>query len=193
MDGKPSADAIYQLKVELRGSQPAIWRRLQVPAITELGRLHRILQIAMGWYDEHLHRFVVPNGTGTEIYGVPKPERRFSPRVGDQEKARLRRVARAEGSRFFYEYDFGDNWQHVITVEKIFPPEPDSRYPRCVAGKRAAPREDSGGVWAYADYLEALQDPTHPDHEDAVDGLGDDFEPERFDLEDVNWQLRRLR
>jgi hypothetical protein len=92
--------------------------------------------------------------------------------------------------KFTYTYDFGDNWRHVIQVEKVLAAEPGARYPRCVGGKRACPPEDCGGPWGYGDFLEAISNPKHPEHEDMLEWAGDEFDPEAFDLEAVNEELR---
>src|SRR5262249_20713757 len=159
---------IYQLKVTLRDIRPPIWRRIQVAGDTKLDKLHRIIQIVMGWTDSHLHQFVV----GDAYYGTPDPE---LPEVESERRGRLSAVAPKEKAKFAYEYDFGDNWEHEILVEKILPPEPGVRYPRCLAGRRSGPPEDSGGVWGYADLLEALADPSHPEHDEFREWVGDDF------------------
>ena len=51
--------SVYQFKVTLNGSKPPIWRRIQVRSDTTLYKLHRILQVVMGWSDYHLHQFVI--------------------------------------------------------------------------------------------------------------------------------------
>jgi len=75
-------------------------------------------------------------------------------------------------------------------VEKIVPPEPGVRYPRCVAGKRACPPEDVGGVWGYEEFLKAIRNPRHPEHDEYLEWAGGQFDPAAFDLEQVNAQLR---
>jgi hypothetical protein len=108
---------------------------------------------------------------------------------------RLNEVA-DEGSRFVYEYDFGDCWEHVLQVEKILEPEPGQAYPVCVKGRRAAPPEDSGGIWNYNYYVEAMENPEHPDYpgdDEFLEWVGDEFDPAAFDLDEVNAALRELR
>jgi len=92
-----------------------------------------------------------------------------------------------------YEYDFGDGWMHKIVVEKIVAPSPKVKAPCCVAGVRACPPEDCGGPYRYAEFLKAIRDPSHPEHEDMVEWLGGEFDPAYFDLEDVNQQLAPWR
>jgi Plasmid pRiA4b ORF-3-like protein len=103
---------------------------------------------------------------------------------------RLSRVVASGIKKFTYTYDFGDNWDHAILVEKTLEAEPGVRYPRCVGGKRACPPEDCGGPWGYGDFLEAVGDPRHPEHEEMLEWAGGEFDPEAFDIETVNEELR---
>lgn len=178
--------AIYQIKVTLKWSKPPIWRRIQVRGDTRLGKLHLILQVAMGWWDEHLHEF----DTGSIRYGLPDPD--FPSDLRNERNVRLDKVAR-EGGTFRYIYDYGDNWVHEIKVEKVLDPEPGARYPRCLTGKRACPPEDCGGVPGYERMLEIVANPKDEEHEEIVEWLGDDFDPEAFDLAAVNEELEQLR
>ena len=177
---------IYQLKVTLKHSKPPIWRRIEVPGNTRLDQLHDILQVTMGWWNAHLHQFTV----GGTYYGEPHPDYGFDMR--DERKVRLNQIAPGEKSRFVYEYDFGDSWEHVILVEKILPPEKGVHYPRCIKGKRACPPEDVGGMWGYDEFVAAVKDPDHSEHEDMLEWWGDDFDPEAFDLEEINEALQGL-
>jgi len=93
--------------------------------------------------------------------------------------------------RFVYEYDFGDSWEHELVVEQVLPPEPGATVPICLTGKRACPPEDVGGIWSYADFLEALRDPEHAEHEEYTEWIGGEFDPEAFDNEAVNRELQR--
>jgi hypothetical protein len=180
-----STGPVYQIKLTLRGIEPPIWRRIQVPADVTLAELHDILQAVMGWWDYHLHQFTV----GELTYGVLHPDDWMD--VADERRVRLGEVVR-EGMRFLYEYDFGDGWQHVLHVEKVLELESGRRYPVCIAGQRATPPEDVGGIWGYEVYLEAMQDPDHPEHDDYLEWRGE-FDAEAFDLKAVNRALRDLR
>ncbi len=178
---------IHQLKVTLYDSKPPIWRRVQVPSDITLSKLHTILQVVMGWTDSHLHQFIV----GTTYYGIPDPDSDRD--VKSEPRAKLNQIAPQENAKFTYEYDFGDDWLHDIVVEKILPAVEGRHYPVCLKGKRACPPEDCGGVWGYASFLEAIRDPSHPEHDDMLEWAGGDFDPEAFDVETVNRQLARLR
>lgn len=184
---KPSDAPVWQLKITLKDSSPPIWRRILVADDTSLSKLHLILQIAMGWTDSHLHQFTIHG----RDYGVP--DREFEGRTEDERKVRLLQVIDGEKDRFLYEYDFGDSWTHQILVEKMAPREEGKRYPVCVAGKMACPPEDCGGVWGYQNFLKAISDPKHPEHEDMIEWIGGGFDPKAFDLDGVNQQLGRLR
>lgn len=177
---------IYQIKVTLNYTQPPIWRRIEVPSDIKLGKLHHVLQEAMGWTDSHLHAFRI----GSETYGKPEPDMDYE--VKNERNTRLDAVA-AEGDTLVYEYDFGDGWEHALKIEKIFPAEPKVRYPRCTAGKRACPPEDCGGPPGYEYLLEVLRDPKHEEHEEMREWVAEDFDSEAFDLVEVNKALKRVK
>lgn len=179
--------AVFQLKVRLRDIEPPVWRRVQVSEDTKLPRLHRILQLLFNWEDYHLHDFVV----GRRVYSVPDPEDAFDERkVLDERLVPLNRIADHVGKTFVYAYDFGDGWQHDILLEAILLPEPDGFYPRCIAGARNGPPEDAGGPSGYADYLDALGDPEHEEHENMLAWRGP-FDSEDFSLDRINASLKR--
>ncbi|MGE5601459.1 MAG: plasmid pRiA4b ORF-3 family protein [Nitrososphaerales archaeon] len=182
---KSAAAQIYQIKVTLRGVRPPIWRRIQVPDNFTLAKLHRIIQVVMGWDNYHLHVF---SWEGLE-YG--DPDRDLG--IRSDARVRLSQLHLLEKSRFRYEYDFGDSWEHDLLVEKILPPERGVTYPRCLTGKRACPPEDVGGIWGYANFLEAMQDSAHPAHEEYLEWIGGEFDSEAFDLEAVNLALSILQ
>lgn len=178
--------SIHQLKVTLTGTKPPIWRRIQVASSINLRRLHDVIQEAMGWTQSHLYQFEL----GDVCYGEPDPE--YGMPIRSAKATPLRKIAPEAGAVFLYEYDFGDSWQHRIVVEKVLPPEPGIAYPRCVAGKRACPPEDCGGIWGYQEFLEAIRDPEHPEHEAMLKWVGGAFDPEAFDLRAVNEGLANL-
>jgi len=182
---------IYQLKVTLRYTKPPIWRRLLVPAGLTLEGLHDILQAAMGWTDSHLHEFRV----GQKRFGKPDPEDQLMdlPAVSDESTAHLFMVLGKAGVKAVYNYDFGDSWEHAIVVEKVLPPEAGVAYPICVGGKLHCPPEDCGGIPGYYDLLDAISDPAHKEHDDMLDWLGGDYDPEAFSVDDVNQRLVPLQ
>jgi len=182
-EAAPASAPLYQLKVTLRGIRPPVWRRLLVRGNLTLNRLHNVLQIALGWTDSHLHQFRVRG----KIYGVPDPE---GPDWGtatlDERRVKLASVAPAERTRFIYEYDFGDGWEHEVLVEKILPPDADAELPVCLAGRRACPPEDCGGIWGYENLLRVVADPEDPEHGEMLEWLGGAWDPEEFDPAMVN-------
>jgi hypothetical protein len=190
--GKGAAP-IYQLKIVLLGTKPPIWRRLQVPGDASLGWLHAAIQVTMGWTNSHLHHFL----TSDARYSDPRhcedmgfgdePDR-------DEAKATLGQVAPQEGAQFGYEYDFGDSWEHEITVEKILPGEAAAATTAlCLDGARACPPEDCGGIGGYAELLKTLKNPKHPEHKAMKEWLGRPFDAEAFDVAKANLWLRKLK
>ena len=172
---------VYQLKVRLVDSPVRIWRRVQVENSITLERLHRVLQVVMGWTDDHLHGFSLPPP------GRAGRTRHYLPVESDDEKrTRLAEVLRQPNDSFLYEYDFGDGWEHEITLQKVLSPSPTERYPVVVDGRGACPPEDVGGVSGYSHFLEVINDPQHPEHEEMLDWCGPDFDPSVFDVKGVN-------
>ena len=182
-------DLVWQLKVTLAETKPPIWRRIQVPGSISLYDLHEILQVVMGWQSYHLYEFQV----GETIYSDPDPEDAFFEReVTNARRVKLSQVAPEPNAKFRYLYDFGDNWEHLIVVEKILPREPGAEYPICLKGVRATPPEDCGGVWGYEEFLAAIADPEHEEHEEMLEWIGGAWDPEKYDLAGVNAALRRM-
>jgi len=176
---KTRADTnIIRLKVTLRGVKPPVWRRLLMPGTMTLGQLHTAIQAAMGWHDSHLHVFDI----GGDAFGDP----RNVDDVADEKRPTLNGLLRSSVVRFGYTYDFGDNWEHTIAFEKSDLPAEGETYPVCIGGKRNCPPEDCGGVWGYQQLLDILADPKNPEHADQVDWIGEDFDPNEFNLERAN-------
>jgi hypothetical protein len=180
---------LYELKITLRGSKPAIWRRVQVPGSVNLNRLHDVIQVAMGWTDSHLHQFV----DGPVIYSVPSGDDFSRAEQRDERRYRLAEAARHQKASLIYEYDFGDGWTHEIVVQKILPPDPQTKHAVCLDGKNACPPEDCGGIRGYYRLLKVISNPNHEEHQEMLDWLGDPFDPGHFDLQEINAQLRRLK
>ncbi|MHC5537135.1 plasmid pRiA4b ORF-3 family protein [Singulisphaera rosea] len=174
---------VYQLKVKLKHIRPPIWRRLLVPDCS-LAKLHEIIQIAMGWESHHLYDFEVGGSHYSDSSDMFDSDRK------DARRAKLGRFAPEGKVKIHYTYDFGDNWQHDVLVEKVVPPEEGMTYPVCIGGKRACPPEDVGGPWGYMEFAEAIRDPEHERHEEYLE-WEDEFDPEAFSIEEVNVELRR--
>lgn len=172
---KSAGTTVVRLKVTLRDTRPPIWRRLLMPGTMTLADLHQAIQAAMGWHDCHLHAF--------DIAGRQYGDRHT---VDDENRLTLNGLVKSGVSRFAYTYDFGDDWEHMVVIEKTEPPLPGVSYPACIAGKRDCPPEDCGGPWGYQHLIEALADPAHPDHAEQLEWHGEDFDPEAFDIETAN-------
>lgn len=166
--------SVLSLKITLLNIKPPIWRRIMVPGSMTLADLHQAIQIVMGWGDCHLHAFNVEG----RRYGDPD----ITDEVTDERRMTLNAVAKSGITRFAYDYDFGDNWEHAILIEKAPPATTATAYPACVGGKRNCPPDDCGGPWGYAEMLEVIADPTHPRHNDQIEWLGGDFDPEAFSV-----------
>jgi hypothetical protein len=179
---------IYQLKITLLNIEPKIYRIVQVPAAITLRNLHKVIQKVMAWENCHLYHFV----KGKVFYAPQSTEFSFAQGMSDR-SVPLSDLLPKVRNKLIYEYDFGDGWLHEVLLQKILSADEGVCYPVCIEGKFAAPPEDSGGTPGYCDLLEALDDPDHEGHEDAVAWLGDGFDPEFFDLERVNRQLRRIK
>lgn len=188
-NGPEGGVPLYQLKITLKWSKPPIWRRILVRQNMRLDRLHTVIQCVMPWTNSHLHRFVV----GSVYYGVPDPESAIAD-VLNEKRYTLADLAPALKSNFIYEYDFGDGWAHEVVVEKVLPPDAEFKHPVCLAGAKACPPEDCGGMGGYYNLLAALANPKHPDHEHLTEWLGGEpWDPERFDLAETNEYLKRLK
>jgi hypothetical protein len=178
---------VYQLKIRLQGTKPAIWRRVQVWEEMTLPQLHTVFQIVMGWEDCHLHEFKI----GGRAYGVPDPV--MDPEnehQADEERVRLNEVVGPVGSSFEYLYDFGDDWFHAVLVEGILLAEDGVQYPRCLAGERRGPPEDIGGPMGFDEYLETIANESHPNHEYMLEWRGP-FDAESFLLDEINQDLQK--
>ena len=189
--GVTSPEKIARLAIALDEVKPPVRRRVEVPLAIRLDRLHRVLQIVMGWEGYHLYEFHV----GRDVaYGVPAPKWDFagsSPRPAN--KATLADLlAQTRNKTFKYVYDFGDDWRHTVKLEALVDANPETIYPRLVSAQGRCPPEDVGGPWGYAEYLEAMADPNHERHGEMVEWRGPDFDPETVDEAVIQSQLTRL-
>lgn len=182
-----SGETVVTLTVTLLGTEPPVWRRLEVPSSLTLDRLHEILVTAMGWLDYHLHAFEIDG----RRYGVPDDSFDFDDTLPEEEIV-LADLVGIGVDRFIYEYDFGDGWQHEIVIESVGESISGVSYPRCTAGERACPPEDCGGIPGFAEFVEVMADPRHPEHEAMSAWYGGEFDPAAFSAEVTSSLLRML-
>jgi len=174
---------LFEVDVRLSEIEPPIWRTIELAGMSTLEELHFAIQVAMGWTNSHLHQFKIDD----VAYGMADVDGAEDMELDDERQVRLEDVAE-EGDSFVYEYDFGDSWEHEVTVKKV---RTVSKYPwaRCTAGARACPPEDCGGVGGYQNLLRILADPKHEEHRETVQ-WSDNFKPERFSLPKGGRDLR---
>ena len=184
------APEIVQIKITLLDVEPPVWRRVRIPADFSLGRLHDVIQAAMGWEDSHLHQFEI----GERFFGQPEPDSGtgFEPPTHDERSLRLGELVEQGRGRFLYVYDFGDGWEHDIEIEAILEPEAGVAYPLLIDGARRCPPEDCGGAPGFEAFLEAMADEDHPEHEDMLDWYGAPFDADDMEPKTVQARLARI-
>ena len=176
---------ILQLKITLKGIRPPIWRRVEVKDDITFYELHHVIQIAMGWWNAHLFEFKV----GDYKIGITEDDWDTEDTIESKDIV-VSQVVDTEKMKFRYIYDFGDWWEHEIVVEKISPVDKNKTYPASIGGKRNCPPEDVGGFPGYMHLLEVLKDKKNPEREDMIEWLGEEYDPEEFDLEETNSELQ---
>jgi hypothetical protein len=179
----------FQFRVELLNTKPPIWRRIQV-ADGPLSSLHYAIQGAFDWEECHLHQFEI----GGLRFGPPPPEdfRDFGPPLEDETRVMISQLLPSTGKQtaWLYTYDFGDDWEHEVIFEGCGPVAPRTKYPLCVEGHRAAPPEDCGGPWGFADILRLLANPDAERGDELMEWLGP-FDPEAFDAQESTKNMRQ--
>jgi hypothetical protein len=174
-----------QFRIELLGVDPPVWRRILVPEDYSLWGLHVAIQDAMGWLDYHLHAFRVVGSQST--YGIPDEDGDDLDEVFPDWDVQARDVFNDADPIGMYEYDFGDSWIHLIVFEDYANYEATESLPRCIGGGRRCPPEDCGGPGGYAEFLDAIRDPSHPEHGSMLEWAGGRFDPEEFDIASVRF------
>jgi len=180
------AQSVLQLRVALCEVEPTVWRRLLVPGTVNLNKLHLMLQAAMGWEDSHLHAFEI----GESRYGMQFDD--FPPDELDESAVTMENAI-SDTDRFTYEYDFGDSWTHEIVVEDRWQSPVGLKFAVCVDGANRCPPENCGGAGGYELLLEALADPTHPQHNELAEWIPEPIDPTEFDLAFTNARLQAVR
>ncbi len=180
-----ASESWWQLRIELLGIDPRVWRRVVVPETITLPKLDRVIQASVGWTNSHLHEFVI---CGVR-YGAPDPE--FARELAhiDEKRVELKDALGPNARCFDYVYDFGDDWRHVVLVED---PNAFVTEIRCIAGENACPPEDVGGPPGYAHFLDAVADRKHENHREMLDWVGGAFDVGKFDIAAVNRALAEV-
>lgn len=182
---------VYQMLVRLAESAPCIWRQIAVPGNFTLAELDRIIQLAMGWTNSHLHQFVIEG----RRYGIPDDEWQDELPLLPDDRTTLDEAIGDSVKDFIYEYDFGDGWDHQVTVQMVMLPDGErNTWPMCLAGANACPPEDVGGISGYDEFLLAMRDPSHEEHDAMRRWWGGPFDAQGFDINSANrairhWQL----
>jgi hypothetical protein len=186
--------SVYQFKLKLKYINPEIWRRILVPESYSFWDLHVAIQDSMGWEECHLHKFKIKKENQVLSIGIPDDD------LFDRESELLagwltaiKKYFQTEGTSISYVYDFGDYWEHEITLEKIFPENPDQKYPTCIGGENACPPEDCGGPPGYEEILRVLKNPKNDQYKDTRDWLGEYFDPKDFNAEEVVFDDPKIR
>lgn len=177
---------IYQFKISLKGSKPIISRTILVESNRTFYEFHHIIQIAMGWINYHLFQFMAKGNCISDPSMVDYKD------IIDSKEIRLNEIFTEEGEKIEYEYDFGDGWKHIIKLEKIVLIKLNNIYPVCIRGKRRCPPEDCGGIWGYQNLIEVMGNKKHPDYKEMKEWLGGEFDPEEFNIEEINEELKDL-
>ena len=177
---------VYQIKIALDCVKPPVCRRVQLEDCS-LDALHDIIQVSMGWDDEHLYAFAIEGRQYGDLDGGGGDF------ADDAQSIRLSDLVRRGVMGFRYVYNFDEPWRHTIDIERTVSAEAEAYYPRCVKGQRACPPENCGGPGEYPGFLAKIRDPGHNEYEDALAWVGGQFDPDEFSLQDTNQELRQLR
>ena len=162
---------VYRLLITLRFVEPTVWRRFMVLGGISLADLHDMLQIIMGWPDQHFHLFTTESGS----YGTPDVDMPIA--VLPEGSVCLSQIVPGVGRRLLYEYDFGDGWIHDLVAEGIRPAGPEQSLPTCLGGARACPPDGVGAIGGYGSFLAAIAHPSHPRHRSMLAWIGGGFDP----------------
>lgn len=177
---------ILQIKVTIDGITPKIWRRFLVKDNINFDDLHNVIQAVMSWGNYHLYSFNI----GKEEIGIPDPD--FRDNLLNARKIKLKDKLSIK-QKFGYVYDFGDNWEHILSVEKVLDNKDVTIVPTCLDGERAGPPEDCGSYPGYYELMKIKRNKKHPEYKEMiVEWLGEDFDFERFNLEEINKELLKL-
>ncbi|MGP1593490.1 MAG: plasmid pRiA4b ORF-3 family protein [Prevotella multiformis] len=191
----PSVDVKkYTLRIKLDHIRPAIWRKIEVPSNITLASLASVILLSMGWCETHLHQFVAKRGKAVDLYVTsihnPKGFQAVAGRYHDGGRVTVGEILKKVKDKVTFEYDYGDGWEHTVTLTGIADYAGSEKQVTLLDGKRACPPEDCGGVWGYQEICELMKDPASQDARERLEWLGYRFDPERFQLEKAQRAVR---
>ena len=189
MEKHSGGQAVFQLRVQLQEVRPVVWRRVLVAGSVRLSKLAEVLLTTMGWENSHLHQFRIADAH----YGMHADDWEDVDEDEIDEKTVSVLKALGDERQFFFDYDFGDGWEHEIVIEQVTWGSGGLKFAVCVDGENACPPEDVGGAGGYEIFLAAMADPDHEEHDDYLRWMGGAFDPTAFDLGSVNAELQRIR
>ncbi|MDE0109671.1 MAG: plasmid pRiA4b ORF-3 family protein [Bryobacterales bacterium] len=186
-------ERVARIRIELRGTRPRVWRRVDVPLSYTLLSLHEVIQAAFEWHGGHLWDFEIDG----ERYSDPAFDEFVEPdpfgwSSSDASKIRVQRIVDLGIKKFNYTYDYGDDWRHILTVLRVIAADPATNYPALVAGSCRSPDDDCGGTWGFYDIADAASDPSHPRRQEYEEWKGEGY-LESFDLNDYDPEWVRTR
>jgi len=188
-------NSVFQFKIILQDVDKPIWRQIQVDDQYTFWDLHVAIQDVMGWTDSHLHKFTVINPTTLEQehIGIPDDEGFDTHPMLAGWDVKIKNYILTKGNqKFLYLYDFGDSWEHVIEFEGEFEKQA-GLYPKCLAGERACPPEDVGGIPGFENFLSIIKDSKHKERKELLEWVGGKYDPEEFDHNKVKFDDPKIR
>ncbi len=190
----PRAEHVLQCLIVLPRTDPLVWRRIQVPESYSFWDLHVAIQDAMGWKDYHLHEFTLvdPKTRRLKRIGIPDEDMPDERPCLAGWKVPISEHLTYGTDPVRYRYDFGDDWEHTLEFEEVVPSD-GGQYPRCTAGEGTCPPEDVGGTHGYAEFLQVIRNPRHPERKAMLQWVGGSFDPHAFDPKSVTFDDPRQR
>lgn len=179
---------ILQFKITLSDSKPTIWRRFHIENTMMFYDLHLVIQQVMGWTNTHLYQFIYD-----ENNFIGNPELLDSDDIANDKEITLSDIFDKPKLKMIYEYDFGDDWEHELVLEKIIDNNPSQQYPFCLEGAMNCPPEDCGGIYGFKDLMKKYKKTNHPDYPFILEWIGEDYDPNFFDVESVNENLKNYK
>jgi hypothetical protein len=184
--------SLYEITfmVSLADTNPAIWRRLRLSSDMSLDDLHLAIQGAFGWMGSHMHQFTIGKGKTFSSVGISDGD--GGPKPKDSKHVLLSSLVKEKQMHFSYEYDFGDSWIHLISIESVKPIKKSLSAPECVAGERCAPPEDCGGAPGFEEFKEIMANKKHPEYGEKKEWYGSNFIVDKFNLGQTNKRIKKF-